>query len=55
MHRYKKLDHKLNEQAIHFEVMLSKLSKAQLDEKISKVSATNADPQKTLFSENNVF
>lgn len=49
------MEQKMDEQAIHFEVMLAKLSKKQIDEKLSKVSMTKADPEKTLFSEANVF
>lgn len=38
LQRYKKAEHKLNEQAIHFEIMLKKLTSEQLDEKMQKAS-----------------
>ena len=39
LQRYKKFEHKLDEQAVHFEVMLSRLSKSEIDDKLSKTSA----------------
>lgn len=38
MQRYNKADHKLNEQAIHYEIMLNKLTQDQLNEKLEKAS-----------------
>ena len=38
MQRYKNAEHKLNEQAIHYEIMLNKLTQDQLNEKLEKAS-----------------
>eukprot|EP00347_Sterkiella_histriomuscorum_P016804 403351791 len=55
MQRYKKIDHKLNEQAIHFEIMINKLNKDQLKEKMEKVSIAQVGDPSELFTDKNIF
>ena len=57
LHRCKKMDLKLNEQAVHFEVMLSKINKETLKEKIVNQSQDNSSAEAAahIFSDKNVF
>lgn len=54
MHRYKKLDLKLNEQAVHFEIMLNQMNKQVLKDRVNQ-SEDMSGAADHIFSDKNVF